>query len=230
MGSNFVRQGSFTVLGPQTITLAAIGTPGIAGTFVFPVTGAGSTCNFSLTVNPTPASVYTLDCAGITVNGTYFVGTALGASNTLVVPVNVTSVGTYSISSLPSVNGISFSKTGVFTTTGPQSITIAGTGTPAAAGPFNYTVTGGAGSCPVSITAVVGTPGTFTCKINGVFTSFNEDAHAELTYNIFGTSETFLAITGRLLPLGQPTDDYSLFVSKPNGGSIPAGYIIKILL
>src|SRR5436190_4711417 len=190
-GIKFTAVGSFTVTGPQTITLTATGTPLAAGTFVFPVSGGGTTCSFSLTVNPTPVSVYTLDCAGITVNGTYFVGTALGASNTLVVPVNVTSIGTYSISSLPAVNGISFSKTGVFTTIGPQSITIAGIGTPAAAGPFSYTVTGGSGSCSVSITAVTGTPGILTGKINGVFKSLIEDAHAEITYNILVIKETF---------------------------------------
>ena len=223
-GIQFSAAGNFTVTGPQTVTLTAIGTPAAAGTFSFPVTGGGSTCSFSVTVTPTPASAYTINCAGMTVSGTYFVGTALGASNGIVVPVNVTSVGTYTITTLPAVNGISFSKTGLFTTTGAQSVTLAGTGTPAAAGPFNYTVTGASGTCPgLSITATAGVPAVFTCKIDGVFTSFSQEAKAELTFNLFGTTETFLAIEGRLLPFGNPSDDYSLFISKPGGGNIPAG-------
>ncbi|HMI79241.1 MAG TPA: hypothetical protein VK484_10620, partial [Ferruginibacter sp.] len=223
-GIKFSASGNFTVVGPQTVTLTGTGTPTAGVNLVFPVTGGATTCSISLSVSPTPASVYTINCAGITVNGTYFVGSALGASNSIVVPVNVTGIGTYTITTLPAVNGISFSKNGVFTTTGTQSITLTGTGTPVAAGPFNYTVTGASGTCPgLSITATAGVPAVFTCKIDGVFTSFSQEAKAELTFNLFGTTETFLAIEGRLLPFGNPSDDYSLFISKPGGGNIPAG-------
>lgn len=222
-GIKFSKTGNFTSTGPQTVVLVGSGTPTVANTFVFPVSGGTTTCNFSLTVNPTPVSAYTFNCATSTVNGSYNVGTALGTSNTITLSVNVTSVGTYTISSLPAVNGISFSKTGLFTSTGTQTVVLPGSGTPAAAGPFNYTVTGGSNTCSFSITAVTGPPSIFSCKIDGVLTSFVEDAHATVDYNIFGTTETMLTISGRLLPVGSPTDNYSITISKPAGGSIPTG-------
>jgi hypothetical protein len=222
-GVSFSKSGTFTTTGAQTVVLNGTGTPTSAGNFTYPVTGNASTCNFSLTVNTTPAGTCTFNCGSSTVNGTYYVGTALGASNTISLSVNVTSIGTYNISSGAPVNGISFSKTGVFASTGIQTITLTGTGTPAAAGSNNYVVTFGANTCTFSINAATPPAAIMSCKINGVFVSFAEDAHTEIDYNIFGTSETLLTISGRLLPLGNPSDTYTLTISKPAGGSIPAG-------
>ena len=219
-GINFSITGIFTVTGPQTVTLNGTGTPVSALTSVFPVTGGSTTCSFSLTVSPTPASGYTLDCTGIVANGNYFVGTALGASNTIVLPVNVTSIGTYSISSLPAVNGISFSKTGIFTSTGIQSVTIPGTGIPAAAGPFSYTITGAGNSCMVSITAVTGIPGIYHCKIDGVYTDFTDRAEAKI--DDFGTPYLYLnGYTGP--PNGNTVPEFQIFINKNNGSPVGVG-------
>jgi len=83
--------------------------------------------------------------------GTYIVGTALTAANTAVINVNVTSPGIYNISTT-TVNGISFSATGTFNITGPQQVTLNGTGTPTAAGTFNYPVSGGGNTCSFPVT------------------------------------------------------------------------------
>ena len=219
-GINFSITGIFTMPGPQTVTLNGTGTPLFDLTSVFPVTGGSTTCSFSLTVSPTPASGYTLDCTGIVANGNYFVGTALGASNTIVLPVNVTSIGTYSISSLPAVNGISFSKTGIFTSTGIQSVTIPGTGIPAAAGPFSYTITGAGNSCMVSITAVTGIPGIYHCKIDGVYTDFTDRAEAKI--DDFGTPYLYLnGYTGP--PNGNTVPEFQIFINKNNGSPVGVG-------
>lgn len=219
-GIKFSAAGSFTVTGPQTLTLTGSGTPAAAGVFNFPVTGGSSTCSLSVTVSPTPVSAYSLVCAGIVTNGTYYVGIALGASNTISVSVNVTSIGTYTISSLPAVNGISFSKTGVFTSMGVQLVILQGTGTPAAAGPFNYTIAGVSNSCMISITAVVGSPAIYSCKIDGVYTEFTD--RAEALIDDMGTPYLYLnGYTGP--PTGNTVPQLQIFITKNNGTPVGPG-------
>lgn len=139
--------------------------------------------------SPDPATVaYTfvsngLSCASAQVNGTYIAGTTLTASNTIALHVNVTVVGDYSISTNV-VNGISFSKTGTFTATGDQVITLNGAGTPAAAGIRTYTFTGGGNTCSVDLTAISNVPaGAITCKMNGVLYNFTVSPHGSLVNN-----------------------------------------------
>ncbi|HEY0678352.1 MAG TPA: hypothetical protein VGD17_08695, partial [Chitinophagaceae bacterium] len=73
------------------------------------------------------------NCSNIQVNGTYIAGKPLGPdTNTVVVQVNVTTIGSYTIST-NNVNGYSFSASGSFTTTGVQNVTLKGAGTPTAA-------------------------------------------------------------------------------------------------
>jgi len=38
--------------------------------------------------------------------------------------------------------------------TGPQQVTLTGTGTPTVAGPFNYQLTGGGNTCSFSVTSL----------------------------------------------------------------------------
>src|SRR5947208_2317843 len=58
-------------------------------------------------------------CTGFTTAGTYVVGAALTSANTVSLQVNVTTAGTYSVSST-SANGVSFTATGTFSSTGAQ--------------------------------------------------------------------------------------------------------------
>jgi hypothetical protein len=158
-GVTFNASGVFANPGIQNIFLAASGTPATAGIFTYPVMNGATNCNFSITYTTVIANAtYALsgspgNCTAATVNGTYTAGTALTASNTAVINVNVTSPGIYTIATT-TVNGISFSASGTFNITGPQQVTLNGTGTPTAAGPFNYPVSGGGNSCGISVTVL----------------------------------------------------------------------------
>lgn len=50
-GISFSASGTFNITGPQQVILNGTGTPTVAGTFNFPLTGNGNTCNFSVTCN-----------------------------------------------------------------------------------------------------------------------------------------------------------------------------------
>jgi hypothetical protein len=158
-GVSFGATGTFNNPGIQNIFLTATGTPAVSGVFSYPVTNGATNCDFLITyttviVNATFAlSGSPGNCTGAVVNGTYTSGTALTASNTVVINVNVTSPGNYSIATT-TVNGISFLATGTFNITGPQQVTLKGSGTPAAPGAFNYPLTGSGNTCIFSVTSL----------------------------------------------------------------------------
>lgn len=158
-GVTFNASDTFKNPGIQNIFLKATGTPLVAGTFNYPVTNGATTCNFSITYNTVITNAtFALsgspgNCTAAVINGTYTAGIALTAANTAVINVNVTSPGIYTIATT-TVNGISFSATGTFNLTGPQQVTLNGTGTPAIAGPFSYPVSGGGNTCGFSVTVL----------------------------------------------------------------------------
>ena len=86
-----------------------------SGTAVYTFEGAGGTCTAAV------------------VSGNYYSGVALTAANTVQLEVNVTSPGTYNVST-SSLNGISFAASGNFTSTGMQLIILTGNGIPSAEG------------------------------------------------------------------------------------------------
>jgi len=141
-GVTFSGSGVFSNPGIQNIFLSASGTPTAAGVFNYPITNGATNCDFSITYNTVITNAtYALsgtpgNCTAATLNGTYTAGTALTAANTAVINVNVTSPGIYTITTT-TVNGISFSASGTFNLTGPQLVTLNGSGTPAGAGRFN---------------------------------------------------------------------------------------------
>ena len=159
-GCTFSGSGTLA-LGAQSVVLTGTGTPVNAGTISMPVSLGASNCSFPITfLAAPPPAVYTLTgapgaCNPITVNGTYVAGTVLsGTANTATVQVNVTIAGTYTITT-NSVNGMTFSATGVFGGTGNQNITLAGSGTPTAAGTNTFTV--GTGGCTFDVIVTVPT-------------------------------------------------------------------------
>jgi hypothetical protein len=227
-GISFNNTGVFTTTGAQTVVLTATGTPETASLSVFKPNVTAGSCNFSVTVlSAPPPATFTLSsatgaCTPITVNGTYTIGMALGASNTAVVQVNVLTTGRYTLTTNTD-NGITFSQSGLFTATGLQNVILQGTGTPATAVTSTFIPQAGASSCTFNVVAKATPTGIFTCKIDGVPTAFNEDAHAAITYDLLGTTETSLVLTGQKLPRGNPSDYYSLYINKPGGGLIPVG-------
>ena len=90
-------------------------------------------------------------CMPSTVAGTYTQNVTLSTNNTVQVQVNVTTLGTYAITT-NTVNGVSFSANGSFTTLGVQNVTLNGTGTPSSSGLKTYTVTYGSSTCTFDVT------------------------------------------------------------------------------
>lgn len=175
-GYSFKGTGNFAATGANVVRLKATGTPVSAGLNTFIVSFDSSFCDIAVTVLP-PGSgggggAYTLVGAGSTCSftpaGIYVKDSTLNASHTVSVQVNVTTVGSYSITT-NTVNGYSFAAAGVFGATGPQSIILQGTGKPLAAGTNLFTATAGSSTCTFSITVSATAPascgtaqGTFT--------------------------------------------------------------------
>jgi hypothetical protein len=161
-GVSFSKTGTFTATGSQTVILNGSGTPVSSGNQNFTVTFGGSTCNFTLNFGSGVApATGTLSgspnlCAPVTPAGTYKQGVALTAANTVSVQVNVATVGAYTISTA-TVNGVIFSSTGNFTTTGLKTVILTGTGTPTNSGSQNFSVTFGTSVCNFSIIFAPGT-------------------------------------------------------------------------
>ena len=158
-----------------------------------PGTGGGST---------TGTAVYTLTgapgaCSTPIINGIYTAGTALNASNTVILVVDVTTIGTYAVSS-STANGVTFSGAGSFTITGSQIITLTGSGIPAAAGTFSYSHGANGCSFPITFAGVVTNPvavGTLDCATattagtytQGIFLSSANSVSIPVNVTIAGT-------------------------------------------
>lgn len=148
-GMTFSGSGAFTTTGVQTVTLNGSGTPTTGGVNTVPITAGSSTCNFQVTVS-SPA-VGTISCGSAVVGGLYVVSTAMVATDTVLLQVNVTTAGAYNITT-NTVNGFSFSGSGVFVATGNQTVTLTGVGMPSASGSTSFTVTFGSSNCNFSVT------------------------------------------------------------------------------
>lgn len=110
---------------------------------------AGGTSSYSFEGSPG-------SCSTPAVAGFYSAGITLNATNTLTFTVNVSVKGTYSINTTAS-NGVFFSGSGTFTTTGPQSVVLTGNGTPIKAGNFPFVpVTGN--TCNFTLSFLNGPP------------------------------------------------------------------------
>jgi hypothetical protein len=145
----FTGSGTFVSAGAgQSVTLTGSGTPNTAGANIVPLTGGTAACNVTVNVNPAGGgvAVFTVNCSSATVNGTYIQNTALTASNTVTLNVNVTTAGTYNITTT-ATNGMTFNSGAGTWTLGAQTVTLTGTGTPAAAGTIFIPVTAGTTPC-----------------------------------------------------------------------------------
>ncbi len=175
-GLTFTASGSFTATGNgQPLILRATGTPTTAGTNTYnfsTTTPVASSCAFDLTVQAAPApAAFTFNCAGANALGTYQVGTAMTAANTMTVPITVTAGGSYNITT--TVNGVTFAGANVLPATpASQTITLNATGTATAgASPSTiFTLSGGGGaSCAVTVPFTAApSPATFTFNCAGV--------------------------------------------------------------
>lgn len=156
-GVTFSSTGAFTSTGDQQVTLTGHGTPVMGGNVSLTVDAGGGTCNFAFEVLPSAAGTATFslvgsggNCSNSALQGDYVVNTALGAENLLILTVNVTVTGTWSVTTEP-VNGITFTGTGTFSSSGTQTITLHGEGTPTAPGTVNIPVIAGSSNCDFTV-------------------------------------------------------------------------------
>lgn len=145
-GVSFSDSGYFSAAGHQTITLKGRGKPDSPGLIFFNTYADSSQCGFSVPVEPAePVATYVLvsgfgnpnPCTPKVIQGTYVSGTTLNATDNVTIGVYVTYAGNYSISTHNS-NGIVFSSTGTFTTTGDQTVVLYASGKPLVPGNFSF--------------------------------------------------------------------------------------------
>lgn len=220
-GVKFSASGTFSVTGAQTVTLtASIATPAASGTFNYPITGASTTCTFPVTyAPPPPPAAYTLSgnpgtCANIMVNGTYGAGIALNASNNVVVEVNVTTIGAYTLST-DLQNGMKFTVAGNFTVTGIQTVTllpVAGSN-PVTGNTTTLTVTAPTTTCTFDIIVAAPNDRIYTFKIGTtVYTG-------PCSGSLAGSVPDQMSITG-----GTGTNLFSLTLNNQTGAIVTGNY------
>jgi hypothetical protein len=91
------------------------------------------------------------NCLPKTVNGIYTAGTTLSSSaNTIQVSVNVKNTGSFIIYS-DTVNNFYFRATGVFSTTGINTVIVKGFGTPSASGVCNFLIQYDSSACSIAV-------------------------------------------------------------------------------
>ncbi len=187
-GISFSASGVFTTVGVQQVVLLGTGTPVNVGysTF-FPQASSGITgCTFGIGVQAPPAGIDlgSGSCTGATVTGDYPVGFQLDPSNhTVILTLNVTSPGSYNITT-NTVNGLYFSDSGTVTTTGMQTFVLYCYGAALAPGNTNYTIQyNGVSGCSFTVTTYVmpnanyvfvGAPG--ACQQASVIGNYDNDS------------------------------------------------------
>jgi uncharacterized protein (TIGR02145 family) len=156
-------------------------------------------------------------CTANTINGTMTAGSTIVSGVTMSLYANVTTLGTYNLSSTQ--NGVTFSGTGTFTALGCQLVTLTASGTPTTAGATtwstNSTPTGSA-----SATVAAAGPPSYTC---GGSTTLVVDVTNPITGRTWmdrnlgasqvATSSTDAASYGDLFQWGRSCDGHQLRTS-----------------
>ncbi len=162
-------------------------------------------------------------CTPVTTAGTFTQGVTLTSTNTATVQVTVTTIGTYTIST-NTVNGVSFSKTGTFTTAGVQTVILNGSGTPVNSGNQNFAITFGTSTCNFPITFLPGTTVTdyfpITTGSNWAYgkrggTSADSLLRKVIPYQLIVGAKTYTTFTVDDIPASGSPD--SLYFRKPGG-------------
>jgi hypothetical protein len=183
--------------GNNNITLTATGTPISTGTYSF-------------TINTTPSTTFTNTTIHTSTNGTavvnnYTIGSATGtmiaespvSGVTQTITANVETAGTYTITT-NTTNGVTYTASGTFTSTGSQDIVLTAVGTPISPGTNNFTLN----TTPnVTFTnATVGRPSSNGTAIVDSYTSISSEgelyAAEGLTSNVKQTIRANVTKTG----------------------------------
>jgi hypothetical protein len=225
-GVSFAASGSFTATGSQTIVLTASGTPTAAGAKTFSVALGTASCSFDISfAAAAPPAVFSLAgapgaCTLPLINGVYTAATPLSATNTVTIKVNVSTAGSYSIVT-NTVNGISFSASGVFTATGTNvPVTLSGAGTPVAAGTTTLKPNlASTCSFDIPVAAAPVSTGIYSCKIDGVATTFTVNAAAGIKEAL--TNNPDLSLEG--YKDSSHESYFQIFISQNDLSAVKAG-------
>lgn len=226
-GIIFSKTGTFTSTGIQNVVLTASGTPTNSGVQNFTLVYGNSQCNFNINFAP-PASGSLGggggSCTPFAIAGTYQQGILLNTTNTVQIEVNVTTPGNYNITT-NAANGVVFSKSGTFTTTGVQNILLTGSGIPVNAGPQDFTVSFGNSNCTFNISFLQGVAPSgdyFPLTLNSNWTyGLTQGTTQDSIYSaVLGYAPTFGGNTYNTIaqydvPPGEATD--SAYFRKPGG-------------
>jgi hypothetical protein len=215
----FNASGTFAATGAgQNVTLVGTGNPNTPNANIVPLIGGTAPCNITVNVNPAApgVAVFTVNCTPApVVSGTYTQSTTLVASNTVTINVNVTTIGTYSISTTV-VNGMTFSSApgSSFTITGGQSVILTGSGTPVAAGTFFIPVP----SAACNFLVIVATTSTdYFPRVTNNNWSYELDNDATDSVYRKAISPTFTALG----------NTYNIFMHDDGSGLDSSGYYRK---
>lgn len=167
----------------QVVTLTAFGSipaATTAGDKTFTVKLGSSICTFIVSV--AGPAVYTINCPGVVVNGTYQVGIALNpAYHIITIPITVVTPGAYNID--VSINGMRFTGSGTLTAAS-GSITITGVNTSAPTGPPGiYNLSVGTPACLIPITVAAAPVINWKFTVVGGATYQGSTLNAALTPN-----------------------------------------------
>jgi len=172
-GYFFRATGIFTTLGPNVVTLRGSGTPFASGTNNFVVGYDSTFCDIQVIV--ASAGVGTLAgaptaCTPITVNGSYSPGIPISAANSAAIKVNVTTAGSFAITT-DTVAGIWFSFSGILPVGTGQDVVLQAHGGPptGTTGAKTFTVKLGSSACTFPVTLAGPAVGTVNCG-SAVFT------------------------------------------------------------
>jgi hypothetical protein len=126
--------------------------------------------------------------------------------------VNVATTGTYSIAT-NTVNGVTFSAAGTFTTTGVQNVILTGSGTPTNSGSQTFAVTFGASTCSFAITFGAGVAQAMGTLGGGPGTCTPVTPAGTYTQGVALTSSNTLQIQVNVTTLGA----YTITTNTVNG-------------
>ena len=222
-GVTFTGSGMLNTVGPASIVLTATGTPPISTTAVvanYPIASGTSNCSFNVTYAATPAggpAVFTYTCSPPNINGSYVVNVPTGATNTISVPVNVTTVGSYNNITIGPVNGITFSSgSGFLATLGASTITFtaSGTATPAAFPFTNFS----APTCTTDFSIPFSSGGMLSFVSGGVTKTFNfiqvSDSSVEAPLSPFPAGYSISVSGNSTAGIGGEKFEFNIF--RPN--------------
>jgi hypothetical protein len=226
-GYSYKGEGQFATPGAYIVRIPGRGTPEAEGEDQFTVFFDTTLCFLPVTVIAGGSSGgtagYNLQgdagggCAASDTAGTFTQGIPLTTSNSVNLTVNVTTPGTWAIST-PSVAGFSFSGAGTFAAAGVQTVTLTASGTPTLPGTHTFTVTAGT-SCSFDVAVGAGTNPPPT----GVYFPLTEASW--WSYDDGAGSDTFkVAVTGTGTFLGKT---YQRFITSDAAGPLDTTFYRK---